>query len=177
LSAFQLVITAETLTSRVIRRSHEKDNGLEEVHVPAGAWLLIGIGCAVLLGTLLLVLILPSERRGRPPRFATPRLKLPSLTIPSGSPAGSLLKGFSYLYAPLGYPHIRRNVAGRLGDAIARIDAVDPSPVPERVSQAMQQTAELIDPEELPPPGDGEPVINLFDQARRREEARRKEQA
>jgi hypothetical protein len=47
----------------------------------------------------------------------------------------------------------------------------------ERVSQAMQETADVVDPEELPPAPGGEPVINLFDQARRREEARRKEQA
>jgi hypothetical protein len=102
---------------------------------------------------------------------------MPSLAIPSGSPVGSLLKGFSYLYAPLSYPHVRRNVAGRLGDAIARIDAVDPSPIPDRVDQVMQQMADLIGPEDLPPAADGESVINLFDQARRREEARRKEQA
>jgi len=146
--------------------------------VPTGAWLLLGIGCAVVLGTLLVVFIIPSAGRGRPPRFAPPRLKLPRFTIPSGSPAGSLLKGFSYLYAPLSFPHLRRNVAGRLGDAIARIDAVDPSPVPERVSQAMQQTADVVvEPEELLPGPGGEPVINLFDQARRRDEARRKEQA
>ena len=119
--------------------------------MPTGAWLLLGIGCAVVLGTLLVVFIIPSAGRRRPPRFAPPRLKLPSFTIPSGSPAGSLLKGFSYLYAPLSFPHLRRNVAGRLGDAIARIDAVDPSPVPERVSQAMQQTADVVGPEELPP--------------------------
>ena len=145
--------------------------------MPAGAWLLLGIGCAVVLGTLLVVFIIPSAGRGRPPRFAPPRLKLPRFTIPSGSPAGSLLKGFSYLYAPLSFPHLRRNVAGRLGDAIARIDAVDPSPVSQRVSQAMQETADAIGPEELPPGPGGEPVINLFDQARRRDEARRKEQA
>jgi len=145
--------------------------------VPTGAWLLLGIGCAVVLGTLLVVFIIPSAQRRRPTRFALSRVKLPSFTIPSGSPAGSLLKGFSYLYAPLSFPHLRRNVADRLGDAIARIDAVDPSPVPQRVSQAMQQTAEAIDPEESPPAAGGESVINLFDQARRREEARRKEQA
>ena len=145
--------------------------------MPTGAWLLLGIGCAVVLGTLLVVFVIPPAGRGRPPRFAPPRLKLPRFTIPSGSPAGSLLKGFSYLYAPLSFPHLRRNVAGRLGDAIARIDAVDPSPVPDRVGQAMQQTADLIDPEELSPAAGVEPVINLFDQARRREEARRKEQA
>ena len=145
--------------------------------MPTGAWLLLGIGCAVVLGTLLVVFIIPSAQRRRPTRFALPRVKLPSFTIPSGSPAGSLLKGFSYLYAPLSFPHLRRNVADRLGDAIARIDAVDPSPVPQRVSQAMQQTAEAIDPEESPPAAGGESVINLFDQARRREEARRKEQA
>ena len=145
--------------------------------MPTGAWLLLGIGCAVVLGTLLVVFVIPSAERRRPPRFALPRLKLPSFTIPSGSPAGSLLKGFSYLYAPLSFPHLRRNVAGRLGDAIARIDAVDPSPIPQRVSQAMQQTADAIGSEELPPAAGGESVINLFDQARRREEARRKEQA
>ena len=145
--------------------------------MPTGAWLLLGIGCAVVLGTLLVVFIIPSAQRRRPTRFALSRVKLPSFTIPSGSPAGSLLKGFSYLYAPLSFPHLRRNVADRLGDAIARIDAVDPSPVPQRVSQAMQQTAEAIDPEESPPAAGGESVINLFDQARRREEARRKEQA
>ena len=146
--------------------------------MPTGAWLLLGIGCAFVLGTLLVVFIIPSRVGSRPPRFAPPRLKLPSFTIPSGSPTGSLLKGFSYLYAPLSFPHLRRNVAGRLGDAIARIDAVDPSPVPERVSQAMQQTADLIGPEDSPPPAaGGEPVISLFDEARRREEARRKEQA
>ena len=39
-----------------------------------------------------------------------------SFTIPAGSPVGSLLKGFSYLYAPLSYAHVRHNVAGRLGD-------------------------------------------------------------
>ena len=145
--------------------------------MPTGAWLLLGIGCAVVLGTLLVVFIIPSAQRRRPTRFALSRVKLPSFTIPSGSPAGSLLKGFSYLYVPLSFPHLRRNVADRLGDAIARIDAVDPSPVPQRVSQAMQQTAEAIDPEESPPAAGGESVINLFDQARRREEARRKEQA
>jgi hypothetical protein len=144
--------------------------------MPNGAWLLLGIGFAFVLGTLLVVFIIPSERRRRPARFTPPRLSLPSFRIPSGSPVGSLLKGFSYLYAPLSYSHVRRNVAGRLADAIARIDAVDPSPVPERVSQAMQQTADLIGPEELPTEGE-EPVVNLFDQARRREEARRKEQA
>jgi hypothetical protein len=145
--------------------------------MPTGAWLLLGIGCAFVLGTLLVILIIPSQRRSRPPRFAPPRLKMPSLTIPSGSPVGSLLKGFSYLYAPLSYPHVRRNVAGRLGDAIARIDAVDPSPIPDRVDQVMQQMADIIGPEDLPPAADEESVINLFDQARRREEARRKEQA
>lgn len=151
--------------------------GLEEVHVPTGALLLLGIGCAVVLGTLFVVFIIPSAGHSRPPRFALPRLNLPGFTIPSGSPAGSLLKGFSYLYAPLSFPHLRRNVAGRLGDAIARIDAVDPSPVSQRVSQATQETADAIGPEELPPAAGGESVINLFDQARRREEARRKEQA
>lgn len=145
--------------------------------MPTGAWLLLGIGCAVVLGTLLVVFIIPSAEHRRPPRFALPRLTLPSFTIPSGSPAGSLLRGFSYLYAPPSFRHLRRNVAGRLGDAIARIDAVDPSPVPQRVSQAMQQTADAIEPEELPPAAGGESVINLFDQARRMEDARRKEQA
>jgi hypothetical protein len=147
------------------------------VRVPTGAWLLLGIGCAFVLGTLLVAFIIPSERRHRPARFAPPHMKMPSFRIPSGSPAGSLLKGFGYLYAPLGYPHLRHNVTGRLGDAIARIDAVDPSPGSERVEQAMQQVADVMGPEELPPAAGDESVINLFDQARRMEETRREEQA
>jgi hypothetical protein len=147
------------------------------VYVPAGAWLLIGIGGTLLLGTLLVFLIIPSERHGRPSRFTPLRVKMPSLAIPSGSPAGSLMKGFSYLYAPLSVPRRRYHVAGRLGEAIARVDAVDPSAGTERLGQAVQQMTNLAATEELPPAAAGESVINIFDQARRREEARREEQA
>jgi hypothetical protein len=149
--------------------------------VPSGAWLLIGIGGALLIGTLLLFLTIPSERRRYRPRFSPPRFSVPSFTIPAGSPVGALLKGFSYLYAPLDYPHVRRNVAGRLGAAIARIEAIDPLAGVERVGQAVQQTAELVDPELVAPDEfprtDGEPPIYLFDQARRNRETRREEQA
>ena len=145
--------------------------------MPTGAWVLIGIGCVLLLGTLLVAFIIPSERRRRPARFPPPHLTMPSFTIPAGSPVGALLKGFSYLYAPLSYPHVRYNVSGRMADAIVRIDAVDPSAAPERVGQAVQQMADLVGPEELPPAAGGEPVINIFDQARHKEEARREEQA
>lgn len=150
--------------------------------MPSGAWLLIGIGGALLIGTLLLFLTIPSDRRRHRPRFSPPRLSVPSFTIPAGSPVGALLKGFSYLYAPLDYPQVRRNVAGRVGAAIARIEAIDPLAGVERVSQAVQQTAELVDPElvapdEFPRTPDGEPPIYLFDQARRNRETRREEQA
>jgi hypothetical protein len=153
----------------------EKTSGVEEVYVPSGAWLLIGIGGALLIGTLLLFLTIPSDRRRHRPRFSPPRLSVPSFTIPAGSPVGALLKGFSYLYAPLDYPNVRRNVAGRMGDAIARIDAVEPIAAPERIGQAVQEMADRVGPEEWPAAPDPEPPINIFD--RRREQARREEQA
>ena len=139
--------------------------------MPTGAWLLIGIGCALVIGTLLVLLIFPSERRRRHPRVSPPRFTMPRFAIPANSPVGSLLKGFSYLYAPLSNPHVRRNVAGRLGDAIARIDAIDPSAAPERVGQALQQMVDLVGPDELQPDVGSEPPVNIFDQPRREEQA------
>ena len=58
-----------------------------------GAWLLIGIGSALVILTLLLVFIIPSGRRRRLPGSDPRRLRMPRFKIPSGSPAGSLLKG------------------------------------------------------------------------------------
>ena len=133
-----------------------------------GAWFLIGIGTALLIVTVLAVFILPSGRRHQPSSL-TPRRTTPRFTIPFGSPAGSLLKGFSYLYAPLSYPRFHYSVGGRLNRAIARIDAVDPSVAPQRVGQAVQQMVELVGPTESPAQG-GEPVVDIFDQPRSEEQ-------
>ena len=133
-----------------------------------GAWLLIGIGCALVIITVLAVFVIPSGRR-RQPSITPRRLTMPRFTIPSGSPTGSLLKGFSYLYAPLRYPRVHYSVAGRLDRAIARIDAVDPSVVPERVGQALQQMVDLDSPTGSPAEG-GEPVVDIFDQPRSEEQ-------
>jgi hypothetical protein len=91
---------------------------------------------------------------------------MPGSKIPSGSPAGSLIKGFSYLYAPLRYQRIHHSVGGRLGNAIARIDAVDPSVAPERVGQAVQQMVDLVSGPTESPEENGEPVADIFDQPR-----------
>jgi hypothetical protein len=136
--------------------------------VATGAWLLIGIGCALVIITLLAVFIIPSGRRRQPSSVTQRRLSMPRFTIPSGSPTGSLLKGFSYLYAPLSYPHVHHSVAGRVDRAIGRIDAVDPSVVPERVGQALQQMVDLDSPTGSPT-ASGEPV-DLFDQPRNEEQ-------
>lgn len=133
-----------------------------------GAWLLIGIGCALVIITLLAVFIIPSGRRRQPSSVTRRRLSMPRFTIPSGSPTGSLLKGFSYLYAPLSYPHVHHSVAGRVDRAIGRIDAVDPSVVPERVGQALQQMVDLDSPTGSPTTS-GEPV-DIFDQPRSEEQ-------
>ena len=133
-----------------------------------GAWLLIGIGCALVIITLLAVFISPSGRRRQPSSVTQRRLSMPRFTIPSGSPTGSLLKGFSYLYAPLSYPHVHHSVAGRVDRAIGRIDAVDPSVVPERVGQALQQMVDLDIPTGSPTTS-GEPV-DIFDQPRSEEQ-------
>lgn len=134
-----------------------------------GAWLLIGIGCALVIITLLAVFIIPSGRRRQPPSVTRRRLAMPRFTISSGSPTGSLLKGFSYLYAPLINPRVQHSVAGRLDRAIGRIDAVDPSVVPERVGQALQQMVDLDSPTGSPTAG-GEPVGDIFDQPRSEEQ-------
>ena len=134
-----------------------------------GAWLVIGIGCALVIITVLAVFIIPSGRRRQPSSMTPRRLAMPRFTIPSGSPTGSLLKGFSYLYAPLSYPRVHYSVAGRLDRAIARVDAVDPSVVPERVGQALQQMVDLDSPTGSPTEG-GEPVVDIFDQPRSEEQ-------
>jgi hypothetical protein len=138
--------------------------------VPIGAWLLIGVGSALVIITVLVVFIFPVVRR--PPSVTRQRLATPRLQLPPASPVGSLLKGFGYLYAPLSYPHIRYSVGGRLQHAIARIDAVDPSVVPDRVGLALQQMVDLASsPEESPlRPEGAEPGADLFDQPRNEEQ-------
>jgi hypothetical protein len=136
--------------------------------VRTGAILLIGIGSALVIVTVLAVLLVPSGRRRQPPSITPRRPTMPRFRIPLASPAGSLLKGFSYLYAPPRYPRVHYSVGGRLQHAIARIDAVDPSVAPQRVGQALQQMVELVGPAESPAEG-GEPVVDLFDQPRSEE--------
>ena len=138
--------------------------------MPTGAWLVIGIGSALAIITVLLVFILPS--RPRPSRLTPRRLTLPQREAPAASPIGSLLTGFSYLYAPLSYPHGHYSVGGRLEHAIARIDAVDPSVAPDRVVQALQQMVDLVSsPEESPQPAEGsQPTGEFFDQPRDEEQ-------
>jgi hypothetical protein len=134
--------------------------------VPTGAWLVIGIGSALAIITVLLVFVLPSSPRAS--RLTPRRLTLPRRETPSASPIGSLLTGFSYLYAPLSYPRVHYSVAGRLEHAIARIDAVDPSVAPDRVGQALQQMVDLVSSaEESPVPTEaGEPAVDTFDEPR-----------
>ena len=130
-----------------------------------GAWLIIGMGSALVILTLLLVFIIPAGRRRRLPGSDPRRLRMPRFKIPSGSPAGSLIKGFSYLYAPLRYQRVNYSVGERLESAIARIDSVDPSAAPQRVGQALQQMVDLVSgPEE-----NSEPVVDIFDQPRSEE--------
>ena len=135
-----------------------------------GAWLLIGIGSALVVLTLLLVFIIPTGRRRRLPGSTPRRLRMPEFKIPSGSPAGSLLKGFSYLYAPLRYQRIHYSVGGRLESAIARIGTVDPSVAPQRVGQALQQMVDLVSGPAESPEGNSEPVVDIFDQPRSEEQ-------
>jgi hypothetical protein len=147
----------------------DNSKGCKEVQVRTGAWLLIGIGSALVIVTLLAVFVVPAERWRRPSNL-TPRRQTPSrFKIPFGSPAGSLLKGFSYLYAPLRYPRVHYSVGGRLQLAIARIDAIEePSAAPQRVGEVLQQVAETVGPAEPPAEG-GEPVVDLFQQPRSEE--------
>ena len=136
--------------------------------MPTGAWLLIGVGSALVILTVLLVFVIPSSPRR--PRL-TPRRLAPQARAPAASPVGALLTGFSYLYAPLSYPRLHYSVAGRLEHAIGRIEAVDPSVAPERVGLALQQMVDLVSPEEPPPPAEGgQPTGEFFDQPRNEEQ-------
>jgi hypothetical protein len=137
--------------------------------VRTGALLLIGIGSALVIFMILAVLLVPSGRQLQPPSLNAKRTPRHRFNIPFASPAGSLLKGFSYLYAPLRYPRVHYSVGGRLQHAIGRIDAVDPSVAPQRVGQVLQQMVELVGPTESPAEG-GEPVVDLFDQPRSEEQ-------
>jgi hypothetical protein len=137
--------------------------------VRTGALLLIGIGSALMIVTLLLVFLIPSGRRRRPSESTLRHVTTPGVKISSGSPAGSRIKGLSDLYAPLRYQRIHHSVGGRLEYAIARIDAVDPSVAPERVGQALQQMVDLVSGPTEAPGENGEPVTDLFDQPRSEE--------
>ena len=140
--------------------------------MPTGAWLLIGVGSALVILTVLLVFVIPSSPRR--PRLTPRRLIVPQPQpkAPAASPVGALLTGFSYLYAPLSYPRLHYSVAGRLEHAIRRIEAVDPSVAPERVGLAVQQMVDLVSsPEEPPPPAEGgQPTGEFFDQPRNEEQ-------
>jgi hypothetical protein len=138
--------------------------------VRAGAWLLILVGSALVILTLLIVFIVPSARRRHLPGSDPRRLRMPRFKIPAGSPAGSLVKGFSYLYAPLRYQRIHYSVGGRLADAIARIDAVDPSAAPQRVGQALQQMVDVVSGSAESQEESIEPVVDIFDQPRSEEQ-------
>jgi hypothetical protein len=139
------------------------------VQVPTGAWLLIGVGSALVIITVLLVFVLPSARR--PPSVTPRRLRVPRLKMSPTSPVRSLLKGFSYLYEPLTYSQVRYSVGGRLEYAIARIDSVDPSLADERVGHALQQMVEVVSPEESAAPTEGGgPARDIFDQPRHEEQ-------
>jgi hypothetical protein len=136
--------------------------------VRTGALLLIGIGSALVIATVLAVLIVPSGHRRQPASLTPRHVRSPRFNVPFASPAGALLKGFSYLYAPLTYPRAHYSVGGRLQHAIARIDAVDPSLAPQRFGQPLQPMVELVGPAESPVEG-GEPVVDLLDQPRSEE--------
>ena len=139
--------------------------------MPTGAWLLMGIGIGLVIVALVLVFIIPSGRRRRSPSQNPRRVTVPRFKFPLGSPAGSMIKGFSYLYAPLKHPHVHYSVSGRLERAIARVDAVDPSIADERVGQALQQMVDLVSgPTESPISEGDEPVVDIFDQPRNEEQ-------
>lgn len=138
--------------------------------MPTGAWLLLGIGSGLVIVALVLVFIIPSGRRRRSTSRTARRLTMPRFTFPLASPAGSMIKGFSYLYAPLEYSHVHYSVGSRLDRAIARVDAVDPSIADERVGQALQQMVDLVSgPSESPVSEGDEPVVDIFDQSRNEE--------
>ena len=134
-----------------------------------GAWLLIGIGSALVIVTVLVVFIIPSGRRRRPPSPTPRRLTMPRFKIPSGSPAGSLLKGFSYLYAPLRYQRIHYSVGGRL-DSCNRTDRCCRSIGCTAAGRPGAAADGRPGQPDRSPDESGEPVVDIFDQPRSEEQ-------
>ncbi|MCW2812123.1 MAG: hypothetical protein JWP61_2581 [Friedmanniella sp.] len=126
-----------------------------------GAWVVVGVGIAVVVVVNLLLWVRPGPRpvggvREAPaPEPVSPRSGLVSLAFLADSPARSLALGFSHLYGPLGLPRRRHTLTDRMGRAMARVDEIDPYEERRRVGMALVR-AGLTGPPG-PDPDDPEP--------------------
>jgi hypothetical protein len=103
------------------------------------AWVFVGAAAVATL-VALLVFLVPLGRRGSrslagPGSGGGP----PGSRAGSGSQAGSLARGFSFLHVSPRTAARRAGVHERLARAFARIDAVDPHEAPRRIGEALLQ--------------------------------------
>jgi hypothetical protein len=115
-----------------------------------GPWLVVGIGIIVVVLAGLMLMFAPAladlRGRGRGRSFEPP----PASRLPT-SYAGSLLKGYGYMFGSRHRPRRRADSVGlRFERAIGRIDSVDPYDAQRRIGEAIV-VAGLVDEADLPP--------------------------
>ncbi len=114
-----------------------------------GAWVVVGVGIAVVVVVNLLVWVRPSFRPDPDEAPLSPRKGPASLGFLADSPARSLAVGFSHLFGPWGLPRRRHQLPDRMGRAMLRVDAVDPYEERRRVGMALVRAGLTA----APPPG------------------------
>ncbi len=129
-----------------------------------GPWLVVGIGIIVVVLASVMLMFAPAlaDLRGRSRgRSRTAEPPPPGVRRPN-SYAGSLIKGFGYMFASRRRPRRRTDSVGlRFDRAMTRIDTVDPYDAQRRIGEAMV-VAGLVDeadlPEETELPDEAEPT-------------------
>ena len=117
-----------------------------------GPWLVVGIGIIVVVLASVMLMFAPAladlrgRGRGRSPTAEPPP---PGVRRPN-TYAGSLIKGFGYMFASRRRPRRRMDSVGlRFDRAMTRIDTVDPYDAQRRIGEAMV-VAGLVDEADLP---------------------------
>jgi hypothetical protein len=117
-----------------------------------GPWLVVGIGVIVVVLASVMLMFAPAlaDLRGRDrSRSRTAEPPPPGVRRPT-SYAGSLIKGFGYMFGSRRRPRRRMDSVGlRFDRAMARIDTVDPYDAQRRIGEAMV-VAGLVDEADLP---------------------------
>jgi hypothetical protein len=116
-----------------------------------GPWLVVGIGIIVVVLASVMLMFAPAlgNLRGRGRSGTRSAEPPPSARLPT-SYAGSLMKGFGYMFGSRRRPRRRMDSVGRRFDrAMVRIDTVDPYDAQRRIGEAIMVAGLVEEPEEV----------------------------